>query len=193
MLKNKHMNTINDFQAQFKIHNKIDGYFSSFEMLQDIVYPFNLNNVKNKTIAEVGVGSGRILKALLELNPRKIYAIEPSKAIEISKNNIKNDKKIIKFIQTTAQKMKLNNEIDYIFSIGVIHHIPKPEIALKKIHSALKNKGEFIVWLYGKENNEFYLLIFKTIRKVTRLLPDRVLDKICGFFKLHINFLYYVM
>ena len=51
-------------------------------------------------------------------------------------------------------------EIDYIFSIGVIHHIPDAEIVCKKIYESLKPKGKFIIWLYGKEGNELYLFVF---------------------------------
>ena len=62
--------------------------------------------------------------------------------------------------------INFNNEIDYFFSIGVIHHIPEAEIVCKKIYESLKPKGKFIVWLYGKEGNELYLLIFNRPNKL---------------------------
>ena len=71
-----------------KVDNKIDGFHGSKEMLLDIVYPFNLNEIKNKLIMEVGSGSGRILKNLLKYNPKKIFGVEPSKAIEVAKKII---------------------------------------------------------------------------------------------------------
>ena len=181
MIKNNHNNTINNFGEQFSLHNNIDGYFGSLEMLQDIVFPFDLNLINNKIIAEIGVGSGRILKNLLNFNPNKIYAIEPSKAIKLAKNNINDDKKIVKFINTSCQKISFNKEIDYIFSLGVIHHIPEAEDSVKKIYESLKSKGKFVLWLYGKEGNELYLLIFNNLRKVTRLIPDKILNIISSF------------
>ena len=36
-------------------------------MLEDIVNPFNLNQIQNKLIMEVGSGSGRILKNLIKI------------------------------------------------------------------------------------------------------------------------------
>ena len=59
--------SIKDFGKQFKLHRKIDGYWGSFEMLEDIVKPFNLNVLKNKVVCELGIGSGRILKNLSKL------------------------------------------------------------------------------------------------------------------------------
>ena len=41
-----------------------------------------------------------------------------------------------------------------IFSIGVIHHIPNYREVLKKINQSLKENGQFIIWVYGKEGNE---------------------------------------
>ena len=65
-------------------------------MLLDIVHPFNLNEIKNKLIMEVGSGSGRILKKSSKIQTKKNFLrIEPSKAIEVAKkNNINNSHKI---------------------------------------------------------------------------------------------------
>ena len=56
--------------------------------------------------------------------------------------------------------INFEDEFDYIFSLGVIHHIPEAEIVCEKIYRSLKPKGKFIIWLYGKEGNELYLFIF---------------------------------
>ena len=73
----------------FSIDSKIDDYWGSIENFKEIIYPFNLEEIKNKTIMEVGSGSGRILKNLLLHSPKKIISIEPSEAINIAKNNNK--------------------------------------------------------------------------------------------------------
>ena len=172
----KSKDSIKDFGKQFKYHDKIDDYWGSLEMLKDIVNPFNLDLIKNKIICEIGVGSGRILKNLIKLSPAKIYAIEPSEAIEIAKKNNKGSKVEILYKKISGQMINYNNEIDYIFSLGVIHHIPEAEIVCKKIYESLKPNGKFIIWLYGKEGNKLYLLIFDNFRKITKFLPDKILN-----------------
>jgi SAM-dependent methyltransferase len=180
-------NSIKDFGNQFKYHNKVDNYWGSLEMLKDIVSPFDLTKIKNKTICEVGVGSGRILKNLSKMDPDKIYAIEPSEAIEVAKiNNLDSKEKII-FKNITGQSITLENEIDYTFSLGVIHHIPEAEVVCKKIYKSLKKNGKFIIWLYGKEGNFLYLLIFDNLRKFTKLLPDKFLNLISVFLNLNLS------
>ena len=62
MIKINHKESIKDFGKQFKLHDNIDDYWGSLNMLNDIVKPFNINLIKDKTVCEVGSGSGRILK-----------------------------------------------------------------------------------------------------------------------------------
>ena len=117
-------NTIKEFGDQFKFHNKIDNYWGSLDMLKDIVDPFDLNLIKDKTICEMGIGSGRILKNLSKFKPKRIYAVEPSESINIAKENNKNSESEIIFKNIPGQDMQFNDEFDYVFSLGVIHHIP---------------------------------------------------------------------
>ena len=138
-----------------------------------------MNEIKNKTIAEIGVGSGRILKNLLHFSPKTIYGIEPSQAINVAKTNLNSDK--INFLNIKAEELNFENEIDYIFSIGVIHHIPNYELAIKKIYRSLKPGGKFIMWVYGKEGNELYLFLFNNLRRITIYLPDFILKLLQTF------------
>ena len=176
MINYKRRDTIKDFGKQFKYHNKIDDYWGGEEMINDIVNPFDLSLIKNKIVCEVGIGSGRILKNLIKFSPKKIYAIDPSEAIEIAKKNNEDSKIEISYKKISGQMINFKNEIDYIFSLGVIHHIPEAEIVCKKIYESLKPKGKFIIWLYGKEGNELYLFIFNNLRKITRFMPDKILN-----------------
>jgi SAM-dependent methyltransferase len=172
-MKIDHKDSFPDFGNQFIKDSNIDGYWGSVELLKDIVSPFNLSDIKDKIIMEIGVGSGRISNNLLKFNPKFLYGVEPSKAIDVAKKNIKSDK--IEFINCKGEDLKFLNEIDYVFSLGVIHHIPNYEKVLEKIYASLKPGGKFIIWVYGKEGNELYLLIFNNLRRITIYLPDFIL------------------
>ena len=84
-MKIDHKESYVDFGKQFKTDNKVDGYWGGVDMLKDIVFPFDLSNIKNKNIMEVGTGSGRILKNLLSFSPLKATGVEPSEAINVAK------------------------------------------------------------------------------------------------------------
>ena len=120
-----HKESYKDFGKQFIKDSKIDDYWGSIDMLKDIVKPFSLTNVKNKTIMEVGIGSGRILKNLIKFNPEKVFAVEPSEAINIAKKNNLGSKSMIKFLNIKAENLNMKNKIDYVFDaaarVGGIH------------------------------------------------------------------------
>ena len=107
MFKIKQKDSIKDFGKQFKYHNKIDNYWGGQEILKDIVAPFNLNDIKNKTICEVGSGSGRILKNLIKFYPKKIFAVEPSEAIDVAKQNNKDSDIEISYEKIKGQMIKV--------------------------------------------------------------------------------------
>ena len=181
-MKIDHKESFEDFGKQFVKDKKIDGYFGSIELLKDIVSPFNLDEIKNKKIMEIGVGSGRILKNLLKYSPNIVFGIEPSQAIEVAKLNTKSDK--VNFLNIRGEDLNFENEFDYVFSLGVIHHIPNYEIVLKNIYKSLKPGGKFILWVYGKEGNGLYLFIFNNLRRLTIYLPDFILKLLSWFLNL---------
>ncbi len=183
-MKIDHKESYKEFGEQFITDSNIDGYWGSKEMLKDIVNPFNLSSVKNKVIMEVGVGSGRILNNLVKFLPKKAIGVEPSQAIQIAKKNNSFSKVKIEFLNIKAEDLKIKKKIDFVFSLGVVHHIPNYKQACTKIYESLKPKGKFIIWVYGHEGNELYLLIFNNIRRITRILPDGVLRGFCTLLNL---------
>jgi SAM-dependent methyltransferase len=186
-MKIDHKDSYKDFGKQFQKDKNVDGYWGSIDMLKDIVSPFQLSNIKNKKIMEVGIGSGRILKNLISFFPSKATGIEPSNAIDVAKKNI--DSKNVEFLNIKGENINFNEEYDFIFSLGVIHHIPNYEVVLKNIHKSLKKNGEFIIWVYGKEGNEMYLFIFNNLRRITILIPDFVL-RILSYILNIVSYLY---
>ena len=179
-MKIDHKDSYLDFGQQFEIDNKIDGYHGSKEMLEEIVHPFDLKLIKNKVVMEVGSGSGRILKNLLKFKPKKITGVEPSKAINVARKNNNESKKII-FKNMKGEDIKDLKKYDFVFSLGVIHHIPNYKKVCENIYNSLKTNGKFICWVYGYEGNELYIFIFNNLRRLTILMPDFLLRYLCNF------------
>jgi 16S rRNA A1518/A1519 N6-dimethyltransferase RsmA/KsgA/DIM1 with predicted DNA glycosylase/AP lyase activity len=87
-MKIDHRESYKEFGEQFLTDSNIGDYWGSTEMLIDIVRPFSLSTIKNKVVMEVGVGSGRIINNLVKFLPKKVIAVEPSKAIKVAKKII---------------------------------------------------------------------------------------------------------
>ena len=178
-MKIDHKESFKEFGDQFLFYTNIDekDYWGGLDIFIDQLRPFDPKKVKNKTIMEVGIGNGRVLKHLLKFHPKKIFAVDPANSIKIAKEN--NPSKKIDFFNYKAEDINFQKKFDYVFSLGVIHHIPDYSTACKNIYNSLKKKGKFIGWVYGNEGNELYIFIFNNLRRITIKLPDNILRIIC--------------
>ena len=83
--------TIMDFGEQWTRFTENEGYYGSIELFKDIISPLlTMADFKGKTIAEIGSGTGRIVKMIAAAGAKEITAIEPSDAFIPLKENTKN-------------------------------------------------------------------------------------------------------
>lgn len=67
------------------------------------------------------------------------------------------------------------SDLDYVFAIGVLHHIVDPAPVVSRAFAALRPGGTLVIWVYGREGNEIYLAVIGLPRLLTRVLPDWLL------------------
>src|SRR5262249_32990326 len=65
----------------------------------------------------------------------------------------------------SAYEIGCSDEFDIAFSIGVIHHLQDPERALGQMVGAVKPGGRVMIWVYGRENNGWIVLLLDPVRK----------------------------
>jgi SAM-dependent methyltransferase len=66
----------------------------------------------------------------------------------------------------SAYEIGCVDEFDIVYSIGVIHHLEHPEQALAQMMRAAKPGGRVMIWVYGRENNGWIVLLLDPLRKV---------------------------
>jgi len=163
--------TIKDFGEQWLRYRDNEGYYGSLELFSDILSPFlKPDEIKGCRVAEIGSGTGRIVNMLLEAGARHVTAVEPSEAFEVLCRNIREPERVT-CLKMTGDQLPPQGNLDYVFSIGVLHHIQDPAPVVKAAFEALRPGGRFFVWIYGKEGNEFYLAFLKVLRIFTKHLP----------------------
>ncbi len=170
--------TIKDFGEQWLKYSDNEGYYGSLELFSDILLPFlKPEDIKGCRVAEIGSGIGRIANMLLESGARHVIAIEPSQAFEVLCRNISEPEKVT-CLKITGNQLPAYGYLDYIFSIGVLHHIPDPKPVVEAAFRALRPGGRFLVWLYGREGNGLYLAFVEPLRALTKRLPHFVLGSL---------------
>jgi len=107
-------------------------------------------DVKGKLILDVGCGMGRFAEVATRWGAR-VVGIDLSAAAEVAARNLADRE----FVALQADVFALPfaaESFDFIYSIGVLHHTPSCEQAVKVLPQYLKPGGTLAVWLYSAYN-----------------------------------------
>tara|TARA_Y100000741_G_C18217899_1_gene544561 strand:+ start:212 stop:1342 length:1131 start_codon:yes stop_codon:yes gene_type:complete len=102
----------------------------------------NINYFKNKKILELACGNGYLLRYLSKKSFNYLYGIDPS-----LNNKIINNKKIVFLNKFVDKKLKINQNFDLIFSIGLYEHAKNINEITEFSISHLSDKGKILVIL----------------------------------------------
>jgi SAM-dependent methyltransferase len=135
-----------------------DSYF-------DIVTPEMIS--LDSIVADFGCGSGRWTKYIAP-RVKKIAAIDPSDAIFAADELLADIKNAELFKASISNLPFDDNYFDFGFSLGVLHHIPDTNQALKDCVRKIKPGGYFLVYLYYDFEDRGFL--FKTLYKLSNMI-----------------------
>lgn len=168
--------TIDDFGEQWTAFQDNPGYYGSADLLADLFGPLlTLDEVRGAAVADIGSGTGRIVNMLLDAGAGRVVAVEPSAAFDVLKANTAAHADRIEYLQIPGDQLPPHQGLDYVVSMGVLHHIPAPAPVVRAAFEALRPGGRCIAWIYGYEGNETYLSIAIPLRKLTVRLPHKLL------------------
>lgn len=168
--------TIEDFGEQWTAFRDNPGYYGSVELLADLFGPLlATDKIKGARVADIGSGTGRIVNMLLDAGAAHVFAVEPSAAMNVLRENTASRAAQVTYLHGPGESLPEKLDLDVVVSMGVLHHIPNPDPVVKAAHHALKPGGCFVVWLYGREGNETYLRLVEPLRRVTTKLPHGLL------------------
>lgn len=135
----------------------------------DIVSPQMLN--KSSSVLEVGSGSGRFLKYLSK-KAGFIVGVDPSDAVYAADKLLGADPKVT-LVKASANDLPFeDNSFDFVYSIGVLHHIPDTFKAMQACVDKVKKGGYFFTYLYYDLDNRG--LLFRSIFNASTVLRKGV-------------------
>jgi len=138
------------------------------------IFPWNKVNT-NSIGFDAGCGSGRWASLVAPL-VKTLYCVDPSSAINVAKKNLKDFDNCIFLNESIDEFTNKPLNLDFGYSLGVLHHIPDTAEALKNCVKILKPGAPFLVYLYYSFDNKpkwyFYLWkISDSFRKIISVSP----------------------
>jgi SAM-dependent methyltransferase len=136
---------------------------------------FRPEDLAGKLVLDVGCGMGRFAEVATRWGAH-VVGIDLSLASEVAARNLAGRDATI-FQADVFQLPFAAGSFDFIYSIGVLHHTPNCEQAVKVLPKLLKPGGRLAVWLYSSYN--LWYRMSDVYRKVTRRMPQKTLYKMC--------------
>jgi SAM-dependent methyltransferase/uncharacterized protein YbaR (Trm112 family) len=134
-------------------------------------------NIQGKTTVDIGCGSGRFTKWAALSGTKLSFGTDLGESVEVAFELTKDIENAC-IVQADIYAMPFNNMFDLAYSIGVLHHLPKPEEGFQKLPPVLKQGGQMVIWVYNRRNNARALYLYEPVRDLLKNLPKPVLFKI---------------
>lgn len=182
-LDNSDSTTVKSFGEEWDKFNAFDEaeleliFNEYFDLCDAQVLPFDAK------VLDIGCGSGR-WSACLAKRVAHIDAIDPSAAI-FKAAVLTNQYSNIRLSQCSAENLPFaDNSFDFIFSLGVLHHIPHTQKAITDCVKKLKPGGWVLFYLYYALDNrgwvyKFIFYISTIARYIICRMPKFIKHFIC--------------
>ncbi len=152
--------------------------FSSYDLdnFRKLFHPEDASILKDKMVLDAGCGAGRHARSSAEAGA-KVIGMDLSTAVDAAYENTKSNANIcIAQADITHPPFK-ENSFDFIYSFGVLHHLPDPQEGFRALTPLLKKDGQMMFWVYSSKR-KFSRTLIEALRKVTTKLPSTLLQSV---------------
>jgi len=169
------------FGFEWNKYSELDPNYE--KQFQSWVHPLTESDFKDKEVLDAGCGMGRNSFWSLKWGAKKLVAFDfDERSVARAKKNLSefpNAEALFKNIY----EIDWQNQFDIAFSIGVIHHLKNPRLAIVKLVQAVKPGGIILIWVYSYEGNEWIVKYINPIRRyITSKIPVEVTHLLAYFF-----------
>lgn len=121
----------------------------------------------NSIVADIGCGSGR-WASVIAPKVGKLVCFEPSQAAEVAKKNLADYENVEIHDLRIDQLENFTENFDFVYSLGVVHHIPDTGKAIFDCVQTVKPGGYCLFYIYyALDNRPFW---FRGIWRVSNLI-----------------------
>jgi SAM-dependent methyltransferase len=121
---------------------------------------------------DLGCGSGRWAR-LMSPKVKVLHCIDPSPAaLQVARKNLAGRRNCLFHVADSHNMPMEDGSMDFGYSLGVLHHIPDPQLALNACVKKLKGNAPFLLYIYYALENRppYYRLLWRTTDYVRRLI-----------------------
>jgi SAM-dependent methyltransferase len=118
------------------------------------------NFFSDSIVVDAGCGNGRYINVINNISsppPRLVIGIDLADSVFVAAKNCSNFSNVVFLKMNLSLLPKILKEpVDYIYSIGVLHHTPNAKESFDNLVRCVKKEGFMSLYLYGKGNSLLY-------------------------------------
>jgi len=136
----------------------------------DWIKPVTPDFFKGKTVVDAGCGTGMHACFAAEFGATDVVAFDLSSSVEVARENTAHLPQV-HVIQADIYHLPLKADFDYVYTIGVLQHLPDPALGFLNLVRLLRKGGCLSIWVYGFEGTGFVRYVVDPIRRLTSKMP----------------------
>jgi SAM-dependent methyltransferase len=146
---------------------------------RDVIAPRGPDFFAGKAVLDAGCGPGRHALFAARYGAREVWAVDLGDAVETAQRMVSAEPGA-RVLQADLMRPPFppgsaQRGFDFIFSLGVIHHLDDPTGAIASLARLLRPGGELFVWVYADEGNALVRYAIEPLRRLTTRLSPRAL------------------
>jgi len=147
------------------------------EVFRQSIDPIEPTFFKGKLGLDAGCGFGRSLYYAASYGAEMI-GMDLSESVEAARVNTRHLPNVHLIQADIFHPPLRERSLDFLYSIGVLHHLPDPKRAFLGLTRLLKPSAPVFSWVYSRGKGH-QIALFTLMRMVSTRLPLRLLDVVC--------------
>jgi SAM-dependent methyltransferase len=147
------------------------GSVYSSEQFEEWFEPITEKDVKGKSVLELGCGNCSLMMRFATWDPSYLEGVDLGSSVVSAEKNMSmipfHNWKIVKSDLTTYR----SDGFDFVYCIGVLHHLKEPDKGFESVIRNTKKGGFFHCWVYAREGNGVIVYFVDPLRKIVNHLP----------------------
>jgi len=136
------------------------------------VHPKTPEFFKGKIVLDAGCGTGKHAVFAARFGAKAVIAFDLSSAVEVAHEHGRPHSNI-HVVQADIYNLPFKDDYDYVYTIGVLQHLPRPEEGFHRLTRLIKKGGWCSIWVYGFEGTGFVRKVVDPLRKnITSRIPN---------------------